>query len=49
MKSIIYAGKIYKADDENLPEEAKKRLGIKPPRPAKAEKPTKKVEKKEDK
>lgn len=44
MKSIIYAGKVYRADDANLPEEARKKLGIKKPRPARNPKPKAKKE-----
>ncbi len=45
MKSVIYKGKVYDVSDTNLPDEAKKRLGIKDARPAKAEKPKKKEDK----
>lgn len=47
MKSIIYKGKIWNTSDADLPEELKKKFGIKK-RPARNPKPKAK-EKKEDK
>jgi hypothetical protein len=44
LRTIMYAGKTYKEDDKNLPDDVKKRLGIKAPRPAKLDKPEPKKE-----